>query len=102
MARGTMSLSLKAAIAGALALTLALSFWAGRGEGGPPKGKCEGVRATIAGTGGDDVLYGTPRPDVFKARGGDNVIRGLDGDDLICGGSGTDTSSGCETQSNIP
>jgi Ca2+-binding RTX toxin-like protein len=47
-----------------------------------------GVRCTIAGTPGDDVLYGTEHRDVICGRGGFDVIYGRGGNDLIDSGSG--------------
>jgi Ca2+-binding RTX toxin-like protein len=55
---------------------------------------CQGLRATIVGTAGRDVLRGTPRRDVIVARGGNDVVRGLGGDDVLCGGPGRDRLSG--------
>lgn len=52
--------------------------------------KCDGVRATIVGTPGDDVLRGTSGADVFQGRGGDDVIHAGLGDDVACGGGGSD------------
>lgn len=51
---------------------------------------CDGARATIVGTSGDDRLTGTPGRDVIAARGGDDVISSRGGDDALCGGSGAD------------
>jgi peptidoglycan/xylan/chitin deacetylase (PgdA/CDA1 family) len=56
--------------------------------------RCDGVRATIAGTPGDDVIRGTPRRDVIVADGGDDVVHGRGGDDLICLGPGDDRAAG--------
>lgn len=55
---------------------------------------CAGMAATIVGTGGADVLTGTPGRDVIKARGGNDVIRGVQGKDVVCAGGGSDTIKG--------
>jgi Ca2+-binding RTX toxin-like protein len=54
----------------------------------PPR--CDGVTATVVGTGGPDTLTGTPQRDVVVGLGGDDVIEGLGGNDLLCGGAGAD------------
>ena len=51
---------------------------------------CQGTRATVVGTAGDDVLIGTAGSDVFFGGLGDDRIVGLGGNDLICGGAGDD------------
>lgn len=51
---------------------------------------CNGVRATIIGTAGDDVLVGTDGVDVVFAGAGNDRINGLGGNDIICGGFGDD------------
>lgn len=51
---------------------------------------CAGKDATIAGTGGKDVLNGTPGADVIAGLAGNDVIRGLAGNDVICAGGGKD------------
>lgn len=51
---------------------------------------CEGRRADVLGTPGDDVLEGTDGDDVIVGRGGDDVIRSWAGDDVICAGAGDD------------
>ena len=51
---------------------------------------CDGLRATIIGTSGDDVLLGTENADVIAGLQGNDQIRGLGGDDIICGGKGGD------------
>jgi Ca2+-binding RTX toxin-like protein len=58
------------------------------------RSECDGVAATIMGTGGADELVGTPDRDVIVASGGNDEIRGLGGDDVICGGSGRDQIEG--------
>jgi Ca2+-binding RTX toxin-like protein len=59
-----------------------------------PAVMCAGLRATIVGTPGADVLTGTSGRDVIAGRGGNDVIRGRGGDDVICGGYGADKLSG--------
>jgi uncharacterized repeat protein (TIGR01451 family) len=60
----------------------------------PATAICRGTRATIAGTGGADVLLGTPGADVIAALGGKDEVRGRGGNDTICGGGGGDTLLG--------
>lgn len=59
-----------------------------------PTHECAGQRATVVGTDGDDVLSGTPGPDVIVGGNGDDVIDGLEGNDTICGGNGKDVLTG--------
>ncbi len=56
--------------------------------------ECDGARATIVGTAGDDVLRGTSGDDVIVALAGDDVVHGGGGNDIICGNGGNDTLSG--------
>lgn len=49
-----------------------------------------GVRCTIVGTAGGDVLRGTSRRDVICGRGGGDIIYAKGGDDLVDAGSGGD------------
>ena len=56
--------------------------------------RCAGLRPTIRGSRGGDVLRGTQRRDVIMGLGGNDRIRGLGGDDVICGGAGGDRISG--------
>lgn len=49
-----------------------------------------GVRCTIVGTPGADVLRGTSRRDIICGRGGSDVIYARSGNDLVDGGSGND------------
>lgn len=58
----------------------------------PPS--CDGARATIVGTAGDDRLVGTPRRDVIVGLGGDDTVLARGGDDLVCGGEGADRLEG--------
>ena len=55
---------------------------------------CDGKRATIVGTPGNDHLEGTPKADVIVGLGGNDQIDGLGGKDTICGGVGNDQLSG--------
>ncbi len=55
---------------------------------------CQGLPATIIGTGGSDTLRGTAGNDVIVGLGGHDTISGLGGNDVICGGSGQDTLTG--------
>jgi Ca2+-binding RTX toxin-like protein len=55
---------------------------------------CEGRRATITGTPGDDRIVGTPGADVVVAGAGSDVVRGRGGDDVVCGGRGRDDLRG--------
>ena len=52
--------------------------------------RCYGLRPTIVGTPGDDVIQGTNRIDVIMGLGGNDTIRGGNGLDIICGGAGDD------------
>lgn len=60
--------------------------------------RCLGSAATIVaqpgsrtvGTAGDDVIVGTPGPDVIAGRGGDDKICSLAGHDVVSGGGGAD------------
>jgi len=56
--------------------------------------RCQGTRATIVGTTGDDAIRGTAGRDVIDAGPGDDVVRGRGGNDLICGKDGDDTLYG--------
>jgi len=52
---------------------------------------CNGIRATIVGTDGNDDIQGTFGSDVIAGLDGDDKISGgLGGEDLICGGAGND------------
>ncbi|WKZ40141.1 MAG: ExeM/NucH family extracellular endonuclease [Anaerolineales bacterium] len=55
---------------------------------------CNGLPATIIGTPGDDVIYGTNGNDVIVGLGGNDTIYGGNGNDTICGGNGDDTIYG--------
>ena len=55
---------------------------------------CGGLKATIVGTNGANVLVGTSGADVIVARGGNDTIKGKGGGDLICAGGGNDYVDG--------
>ncbi len=55
---------------------------------------CSGLPATIIGTPGDDVIYGTNAADVIVGLGGNDTIYAGNGDDVICGNAGSDTIYG--------
>jgi Ca2+-binding RTX toxin-like protein len=55
-----------------------------------PTLRCDGVLATIEGTGGDDDLVGTPLVDVVVALDGGDDIRVAGDDDVVCAGPGDD------------
>jgi Ca2+-binding RTX toxin-like protein len=56
--------------------------------------QCNGLPATIVGTPGDDILYGTNGADVIVGLGGNDTIYGGNGNDVICGNAGNDTLYG--------
>ena len=51
---------------------------------------CNGRKATIVGTRGDDILNGTPGRDVIISYGGNDTINAYGGNDVICAGAGSD------------
>jgi Ca2+-binding RTX toxin-like protein len=51
---------------------------------------CQGHRATIVGTHGNDVIVGTSHADVIAALSGNDVVHGEGGNDIICGNDGAD------------
>ncbi|MPZ24231.1 MAG: hypothetical protein GEU28_11975 [Dehalococcoidia bacterium] len=62
---------------------------------------CQGQRATIwgrsgviIGTAGDDVIVGSPDPDIIRAGGGDDIIFGGTGNDTLLGEGGDDELHG--------
>jgi RTX calcium-binding nonapeptide repeat (4 copies) len=61
---------------------------------GKARAACLGVRATIVGTAGGDLLRGTQKRDVIVALGGRDRVYGRGGDDLLCGGPGNDLLDG--------
>jgi subtilisin-like proprotein convertase family protein len=58
-----------------------------------PLPTCRGQRATIVGTAGNDVLVGTPGPDVIVTGAGRDWVRARRGDDTICTGALRDVVS---------
>jgi Ca2+-binding RTX toxin-like protein len=60
------------------------------GSAGAAGVACQGVKATLVGTEGEDTLEGTKGNDVIVSLGGDDVVYGRGGDDLVCGGYGSD------------
>ena len=66
-----------------------------------PRGKCGGKTATKTGTGGADVIRGTPRRDVIAAKGGNDRILGRGGNDLVCTGPGKDIASGAGGRDDV-
>jgi Ca2+-binding RTX toxin-like protein len=65
---------------------------AGAESGAAPM--CDGHRATIVGTDGNDVIHGTDGPDVIWGGPGNDKIYGGLGNDIICGGAGDDLIHG--------
>ncbi|MEA2410281.1 MAG: hypothetical protein QOC77_842 [Thermoleophilaceae bacterium] len=55
---------------------------------------CLGRTATIVGTSGNDIIYGTNGGDVIVGGRGVDQIHGLGGDDVICGEGGRDILQG--------
>ncbi len=55
---------------------------------------CHGLIVTIQGTAGDDVIVGTPLPDVVSLGAGDDEFSDLGGSDVVCGAGGDDVLSG--------
>ncbi|MGH8571268.1 MAG: hypothetical protein ACREX8_01670, partial [Gammaproteobacteria bacterium] len=60
----------------------------------PAVPSCFGRIPTIVGDEGNNVLTGSPGPDVFWGGGGADLIDGKGGDDRICGGPGRDVLKG--------
>lgn len=56
--------------------------------------RCDGLRASIVGTDGDDRIVGTRGRDVVVARGGDDTVLARGGNDVVCGGEGADRLEG--------
>jgi Ca2+-binding RTX toxin-like protein len=84
----------KAVIAVAVIVGMAASLIAVTSSSGANGPKCDGVKATIVGTSGDDTLYGKSGTDVIVARSGTDEIHGLGGDDIVCGNVGRDYLAG--------
>src|SRR4051794_25633279 len=59
-----------------------------------PADVCQGQKATIIGTAGNDSLVGTAGADVIVALGGADKVNGLGGNDVICGRMGKDKLKG--------
>ncbi|HVK28839.1 MAG TPA: calcium-binding protein [Nocardioides sp.] len=76
-------------LAGLIALTAALAVVPPPADAAA-RATCAGVRATIVGTAGADVIRGTTRKDVIAGLGGNDRIVGRGGADIICGGAGND------------
>ncbi|MBK8816308.1 MAG: hypothetical protein IPN42_12790 [Methylococcaceae bacterium] len=55
---------------------------------------CNGIKATIIGTPGNDVINGTAGRDIIAGLGGNDTINGLGGNDVICGDDGIDILDG--------
>ena len=64
------------------------------GSGAKLPFKCAGVRATLGGSSGGDIITGTNRRDVLVGFGGADRILGRGGNDIICGSGGNDTIIG--------
>jgi Ca2+-binding RTX toxin-like protein len=85
---------LKTALVAALLVLAAVAAHAVAASGGEEEARCQGRKATIVGTPGDDVIHGTPGRDVIYGGAGDDAIFGSLGNDLICGGPGDDVVHG--------
>ena len=59
-----------------------------------PGATCKGLRPTLVGTPGADLLVGTNGPDVIIGLEGNDKIEGLFGNDVICAGRGNDVVKG--------
>ncbi len=80
---------------GAVALVVVLVAVAGLPSVAAPQGQfCGGLRATIVGTAGPDVIWGTEGDDVIVGGGGRDVLNGSGGNDVICGDAGRDRLRG--------
>jgi len=55
---------------------------------------CKGLKPTIVGTIGNNVIKGTRNNDIIHALFGNDTISGADGKDIICGGEGNDVLNG--------
>jgi hypothetical protein len=56
---------------------------------------------TILGTGGDDVIVGTPARDRIAARGGDDRVNGRQSADLLIGSKGRDRITGAKGKDRL-
>ncbi len=90
---GAVSRWIAAIVALACASVATLAVTAAGAEPGPAP-RCDGKRATIVGTAGDDVIHGTEKADVIWAGPGNDVVYGGLGNDIICGGPGNDLIHG--------
>lgn len=81
------------------AVVLALA--SGGPAGGAVEQRCGGRPVNLTGTGGPDLLVGTPRRDVVDAGAGDDSFSGLAGSDLVCGGPGDDVLGGAAGSDRI-
>ncbi len=66
--------------------------WMGLVRGGPQNGQPYAL--VLNGTGGRDVIFGSPFADTINAGDGADVVCGGDGDDVINGGAGADNLLG--------
>lgn len=62
---------------------------------------CDGQRATVVGTAGNDFLYGAAGADVLLGLAGDDQLYGSAGDDRLCGGLGDDQLHGDNGQDRL-
>src|SRR3954451_9534794 len=83
-----------AMLARAAALLLVLGSLFGVAPPAQAAVACDGHRATLVGTRGDDVLIGTRGDDVIAGLTGSDSIDGRGGNDRICGGYGADQLRG--------
>jgi CSLREA domain-containing protein len=63
-------------------------------QGAAAGAKCLGVRVTLTGTSGPDILNGTNKRDGIEALGGNDSIKAQGGKDGICAGDGKDVAKG--------
>lgn len=64
-------------------------------------GGCNGLRPTIIGTPGKDIIKATDGPDVIMSLGGNDIVYGNAGDDVICSGDGNDVVFGGDGNNTI-
>ncbi len=62
---------------------------------------CKGVKPTIVGTPGPDIIRGTKGRDIIHGLGGSDTISGGNDNDIICGGEGNDALSGESGNDNL-